>query len=299
LAIDIRGHQTERLTDYQSVCDRNRMRTHRVDLNGKRIVLTGASSGIGREMAVGLADKGAQLVLAARRRDLLDEVADGIEASGHKRPIVIDTDLSLAGAAAALGNRALDAMGGTVDVVINNAGANITGAQSLIGDSARARALFEVNVWSPLALTAALLPSMMAAGSGVIVNVTSTVQAVPLPLLGYYAASKAALAQATRSLRLELAETPVRVLEVVPGSTDTALRDIDELPWKSGPPRTLPAVSPKSTAAAVVRALQRGSTRVVYPAYSLVPLELPVVGRLVARIGGRRVNTRDALGRPA
>jgi short-subunit dehydrogenase len=140
---------------------------------------------------------------------------------------------------------------------------------------------------------------MMATGSGVIVNVTSTVQAVPLPLLGYYAASKAALAQATRSLRLELAETPIRVLEVVPGSTDTALRDIDELPWKSAPPRTLPAVSPKSTAAAVIRALQRGSTRLVYPSYSLVPLELPAVGRLVAKIGGRRVNTRDALDRPA
>src|SRR2546429_375901 len=87
--------------------------------SGRR--LTGASSGIGREMAVALADKGAVLVLAARRRELLDEVADGIEASGHRRPIVIDTDLSLAGAADALGNRALDAMGGTIDVVINNA----------------------------------------------------------------------------------------------------------------------------------------------------------------------------------
>jgi NAD(P)-dependent dehydrogenase (short-subunit alcohol dehydrogenase family) len=95
------------------------------------------------------------------------------------------------------------------------------------------------------------------------------------PAAGYYAASKAALAQATRSLRLELVETPIRVLEVVPGSTDTALRDIDELPWKSAPPKTLPAVSPKSTAAAVVRELQRGSTRVVYPSYSLVPLDYP------------------------
>jgi short-subunit dehydrogenase len=270
-----------------------------MDLHGKQIVLTGASSGIGRELAVALAEKGALLVLAARRRQLLDELADDIEASGHSRPTVAETDLSLAGAAEALGNLALSVLGGTVDVLINNAGANVIGAQSIIGDSAQARALFEVNVWSPLALTAALLPSMRAAGSGVIVNVTSTVQAVPLPLLGYYAASKAALAQATRSLRLELAETPIRVFEVVPGSTDTALRDIDELPWKSAPPRTLPPVSPKSTAAVVIRALQRRSSRVVYPSYSLIPLEVPAVGRLVARIGGRRVNTRDALDRPA
>jgi len=76
---------------------------------------------------------------------------------------------------------------------------------------------------------------------------------------------------------------------VVPGSTDTALRDIDELPWKSAPPRTLPPVSPKSTAAAVVRALQRGATRVVYPSYSLIPLELPAAGLLaLADAQGRR-----------
>jgi short-subunit dehydrogenase len=271
------------------------MRRRRVDLHGKRIVLTGASSGIGRELAVALAGKGAVLVLAARRRELLDKVGEDIASAGHERPVVVDTDLSVAGAAESLGKYALSALGGAVDVVINNAGANVTGPQSVIGDSAHARSLFEVNVWCPLALTATLLPSMMTAGSGVIVNVTSTVQAVPLPLLGYYAASKAALAQATRSLRLELAETPIRVLEVVPGSTDTALRDIDELPWKSGPPKTLPPVSPKSTAAAVLRGLQRGATRVVYPSYSLVPLEVPAIGRLVATVGGRRVNTRAAL----
>jgi short-subunit dehydrogenase len=271
------------------------MWTRRIDLRDKRIVLTGASSGIGRELAVMLADKGAVLVLAARRRELLDGVAAEIESAGHARPTVIDADLATAGAAETLGKHALSALDGSVDVVINNAGANVTGPQSLIGDSTRARALFEVNVWSPLALTATLLPSMVAAGSGTIVNVTSTVQAVPLPLLGYYASSKAALAQATRSLRLELAETPIRVLEVIPGSTDTALRDIDELPWKSGPPKTLPPVSPKSTAAAVVRGLQRRATRVVYPSYSLIPLELPAVGRLVAKVGGRRVNTRAAI----
>lgn len=272
------------------------MRNRRVDLHGKHIVLTGASSGIGRALAIALAGKGAILVLAARRHELLDGVAAEIQAAGHQRPIVIDTDLSIAGAAESLGKAALNVLGDTVDVVINNAGANVTGPQSLIGDSAQARTLFEVNVWSPLALTATLLPSMMAASSGIIVNVTSTVQAVPLPLLGYYGASKAALAQATRSLRLELAETPIRVLEVVPGSTDTALRDIDELPWKSAPPRTPPPVSPKSTAAAVVRGLERGATRVVYPTYSLAPLELPAIGRLVASVGGRRVNTRAALG---
>lgn len=270
------------------------MRRRRINLAGKRIVLTGASTGIGREMALALAGQGAVLAVAARREGLLNKLADEISNAGGTRPIVLAADLTEPGSAADVGARALAALGG-VDIVINNAGANLTGPQSLIADSAFAREVFEVNLWSPLALTAALLPAMYAAGSGTIVNVTSTVQSVPLPLLGYYAASKAALAQATRSLRLELTETSIRVLEVVPGSTDTALRDVDELPWKTTPPRTLPPVSPAATAAAVVRGLQRGATRVVYPAYSLIPLEVPAFGRLVAAGGGRRVNTLDAL----
>lgn len=270
------------------------MSKRRLDLRNKRILLTGASSGIGRELAKACGGMGASLALAARREDLLNQLADEISDAGPARPTVLRTDLAEPGAAAALGARALDALGG-VDIVINNAGANLTGAQSSVADSAAARSVFEVNLWSPLALTAALLPAMRSAGGGTIVNVTSTVQAVPLPLLGYYAASKAALAQATRALRLELSETPIRVIEVVPGSTDTALRDIDELPWKTTPPRTFPPVSPTATAAAVVRGLERGATRVVYPSYSLLPLEIPAVGRLVAALGARRVDTLGAL----
>jgi uncharacterized protein len=271
------------------------MRKRPMDLQGKRVVLTGASSGIGRELALALADRGAMLVLAARRHALLDDVAAEIATASHQQPRVVTVDLSVPGAAKSLGEHSLDVFGGTIDIVINNAGASVAGPQALVADSPSVRELFEVNLWSPLALSAAVLPAMQKAGAGTIVNVTSTVQAVPLPLLGYYSASKAALAQATRSLRLELAETPIRVMEVVPGSTDTPLRDIGELPWKSKPPRTLRPVSPKSTAAVIVRALQRGATRVVYPAYSLIPLELPAFGRLVAAVGGRRIDTRAAM----
>jgi short-subunit dehydrogenase len=237
------------------------MRHRGIHLSGTKAVITGASSGIGRELALALAQRGATLALAARRKDLLDDLADEIAGTGVPRPAVLPVDLAIPGSAVELGRRALDALGG-VDIAVNNAGTNLTGAQSLVADSAAARAVFEVNVWSPLALTSALLPAMRAADSGVIVNVTSTVQAVPLPLLGYYSASKAALAQATKSLRLELAGTGIRVVEVVPGATDTALRDIDELPWKTTPPPTLPPVAPASTAAAIVRGLERGARRV-------------------------------------
>jgi short-subunit dehydrogenase len=264
-------------------------------LQGKRVLLTGASSGIGRALAVQLASCGAELVVAARRIDLLDELAEEIAAAGHRRPHVAPADLSEPGAAQSLAGAASTALDGSVEVLINNAGANLTGAQPVIGDRLDARAVFEVNLWSPLALTAAVVPVMRTAGAGTIVNVTSSLQAVPLPLLGYYAASKAALAQATRSLRHELGETAIQVVEAVPGATDTALRDIDELPWKSTPPKTLPPVQPQQVAAAIVRGLQRGATRIVFPKYSIAPLEIPAIGRIVADIGGKRVNTLGAL----
>lgn len=274
-----------------------RRRATRVDLGGARVLLTGASSGIGRALAFQLAEQGAQLVVAARRADLLESLCDEIAGAGHSPPRPMRADLGVPGAAAQLAATALEHFGHEIDVVINNAGGSLVGAQSQIGDDVAARTVYEINFWTPLALSAALIPTMLALGSGTIVNVTSTIQCVPLPLLGgYYGSSKSALAQATRALRLELAETPITVIEVVPGATDTALRDIDELPWKHSPPKTLPPVSAESSAAAIVRGLKRGTQRIVYPSYSLVPLEFPVAGRLVARIGGRRVDTRDAIG---
>ncbi|QLL05333.1 SDR family NAD(P)-dependent oxidoreductase [Mycobacterium vicinigordonae] len=271
-------------------------RARRVTLDGARVLLTGASSGIGRELAVRLAAQGAQLVVVARRADLLEALGEEIASAGYMRPYAIPTDLSAPGAAAKLATAALDQFGDEIDMLINNAGGSLVGAQSRLGDDATARVLYEINFWTPLALSKEVIPTMLASGSGTIVNVTSTIQSVPLPLLGgYYGSSKSALAQATRALRLELAETPLRVVEVIPGATDTALRDIDELPWKGSPPKTLPPVSAESSAAAIVRGLKRGKQRIVYPSYSLAPLEFPAIGRLIARIGGRRVNTRGAL----
>jgi hypothetical protein len=203
---------------------------------------------------------------------------------------VLTADLARPGAAGELAVRAIEALGG-IDILVNNAGAGLIGELAELADGPAARASFETNFWSPLALTAAVVPAMREAG-GTIVNVTSTVQVVPLPLVGHYGAAKAALAAATRSLRHELRHTPIRVLEVVPGSTDTALRDIDQLPWHGGsPPPTLPPVPPESVAAAVVRTLRTGRDRTVHPGYSLLPLEFPVLGRIVAGLAARRIDT--------
>ncbi|MEV4003958.1 SDR family NAD(P)-dependent oxidoreductase [Actinomadura sp. NPDC049753] len=262
-------------------------------ISAARILLTGASSGIGRALALTLAAEGARLAVAARREGELRALAAEIGGRGHPVPAVLACDLSVPGTAADLAARARDALGG-VDILVSNAGVSLVEAQADLGDDESARASFETNFWSPLALATAVLPGMREAGRGTIVNVTSTVQAVPLPLLGYYGAAKAALAQATGSLRHELRHTPIRVLEVVPGSTDTPLRDVDRLPWRA-PTRTPPPVPPESVARATVRALKSGRRRVVHPASSLLPLELPVIGRLVASVAARRIDTGGVL----
>jgi uncharacterized protein len=258
-------------------------------LNGARVLLTGASSGIGRALTIRLAAEGCELALAARRSKLLDALADEVESAGQRRPHVLSVDLSQVGAANLLAQQALSLFDGRVDALVNNAGASLIGSHERVSDSGSARAVYETNLWSPIALAAALLPVMRAAGSGMIVNVTSTTKAVPLALLGYYAGSKAALSVATQALRHELADSGIRVLEVVPGATDTALRDVDEMPWKNTPPRTLPPTTPQKVADAIARAMARGRSRLVYPRYALVPVEVPSAGRLVAAVGSARI----------
>ncbi|TDC84778.1 SDR family NAD(P)-dependent oxidoreductase [Actinomadura sp. 7K507] len=262
-----------------------------VALRETPVLVTGASSGIGRALALELAGRGARLAIAARRAANLEEIADRIAAAGGPRPHVLETDLSRPGAAADLADRALAALG-TVGVLVNNAGRGLAAAQCVTGDDLAARELFEVNFWSPIALTRALLPALTGQ-SGTVVNVTSTLQAVPIPTLGYYGAGKAALGHMTRTLRNELAGTGVSVLEVVPGGTDTAARDVDLLPWRNGPMRTPPPVTPGSSARAIATAIEKGKRRRVHPRSSLVPLEAPTLGRLIAATVARRLATPD------
>lgn len=260
-----------------------------IPLDGARVLLTGASSGIGRALALALAEEGAQLVLVARRQALLDELAASIVAKGGRQPLVLPADLGQAGTAAAMAVAAQQQLGG-IDVLVNNAGVSIIGAQHIVGAGDPARQLFETNYWSPLALIAALTPGMRERGRGCVVNVTSTLQAVPLPLLGYYSASKTAFARSTQVLRHELKDSGVRVMEVVPGGTDTPTRHQDQLlPLRRKLPAP-PLTAPESTAKAIVAGLRGGQERVVHPSSSLLPLELPAVGRLIAHIAARSID---------
>lgn len=251
-------------------------------LRGSTVLLTGASSGIGNRLALELARRGATLALAARRQALLDELAAQIANTDAARPVVFEVDLSERGSGAALAEAASSALG-RVDVLINNAGSNLHGCPSAVGDRDEARELFELNVWSPLALVHELVPGMRERGNGKVVNVTSLATVAPFPAVGHYCASKAALSLATRSLRLELRDTGVGVLEVVLGPIDTdgsrANRAIEGAErWLDGarPGR------PDRAAAAIARAIARDRSRLIYPRRMSLSHELPLVGRIYA-----------------
>src|SRR5215218_3260810 len=109
------------------------MKTTTTSIDGSRILLTGASSGIGRELAKELARRGATLALAARRRPLLESLAAEIGSRGGSTPTVIEADLSVRGAAQDLSAAAREALG-EVDVLVNNAGGGVGGRITAVGD---------------------------------------------------------------------------------------------------------------------------------------------------------------------
>lgn len=263
-----------------------------IDLSGKGVLVTGASSGIGRALALRLADSGAHLAVAARREDLLERLADEVAGAGGRRPAVLPVDLSVRGAAADLAGRAAAALG-HVDILVNNAGGGVGGSVWVVGDSEPAREAYEVNLWSPLALTAALVPGMRERGQGLVVNVSSGAPGIPWPGFGMYASTKAALTTATETLRNELTGSGVGVLEVVPGPVDTAIQGETRL--APGIERVIGRTKlgdADTLARLIVHAMRRGRLRVVYPRSSAVGSALPLFTRWFTRVESRRAFAR-------
>jgi short-subunit dehydrogenase len=190
----------------------------------QRVLVTGASSGIGRALAERVAEEGGDLVLVARREPVLHAQAEELGERYGVRVDVVPTDLSVAGAAAGI-VRELSVRGISVDALVNNAGLGIHGdvAGSRLTDASTQIA---VNITALTELTALLLPPMIARGRGTIVNVASTAAFQPVPHMAVYAATKAYVLSFTRALWAETRGSGVRVLAVSPGATDTAFFDV-------------------------------------------------------------------------
>jgi NADP-dependent 3-hydroxy acid dehydrogenase YdfG len=181
------------------------------------ILITGATSGIGRDAALRLAGAGHLVLAGGRRRDALAGLA--ADSGGRVEPLVLDvTEPASVEAARELVERRTGGRG--LDVLVNNAGYALPGPLEALAE-ADLRELFDTNLFGLLAVTRAFLPAMRERGQGRVVNVGSIMGRVAMPLLGAYNASKHAVAAVTDALRMELAPFGVAVVLVEPGPLRT------------------------------------------------------------------------------
>ncbi len=193
----------------------------RFDLSGKNALVTGASRGIGRAIALGFAQEGADVALASRDTGSLEQLRGEIEALG-RRAFVIATDVMEAGSIAAMAAGAIDQLG-SIDVLVNNAGgSSYMGPFTTLRFSGWEKTM-RLNVDSIVHACQAVGPHMLERGSGSIINVASVASLVGTPELAAYGASKAAVLSLTRTLAIEWGGAGVRVNALCPGWTRTAL----------------------------------------------------------------------------
>ena len=196
------------------------------DFAGKTALITGSGRGIGRAIALGLADAGARVILLARTAEQLDETRVLLRERGVPagRISVVPADLSDQEDR----GRATVALlaAGRVDMLVNNAATVEPLGPTIAIPAEELRLAFEVNVVAPAALAAAVLPGMLDARWGRVVNVSSAIAAYPAGMVGgnAYATTKAALEAHTVNLAAELRGTGVTVNAYRPGGVDTAMQ---------------------------------------------------------------------------
>ncbi|WP_432760636.1 SDR family NAD(P)-dependent oxidoreductase [Mycobacterium colombiense] len=191
-------------------------------MSGKRVLITGASSGLGAALARRLAARAAVVGLVARRRDRLGEVLADCRRTSPDSAMWV-ADLGDTAALADLALRAWDALGG-VDVLVNNAA--MPKRRNVIAlDPDEAEEVMRVNFFAPMRLTLALLPAMLARGSGLIVNVSSVGGRLGIIHESAYCASKFALCGWSEAMAVDLHDTPISVKLIEPGPVDTEIWD--------------------------------------------------------------------------
>lgn len=233
-------------------------------------LITGASSGIGAELARIFAAGGNRTVLVARREDRLKSLADEISAAGHKRPIVIPCDLSEAGACDTIVASLLEA-GAEVEVVVNNAGFGLFG-DAVDLDRCEQLAMLDVNVRVLTDLTLRFAESIVRHRGGIL-NVASIVSFLPGPGMAVYHATKAYVLSFTEAMRAELGPKGVRVTALCPGPVPTEFQE------RAGLNSGLDSKILNVSAAAVAKAGYRGlmsNKRLVLPGLGvrLIPFSL-------------------------
>jgi NAD(P)-dependent dehydrogenase (short-subunit alcohol dehydrogenase family) len=190
-------------------------------LEGKTALITGGSKGIGRAIALTFAEHGAQVAIAARGAEALEQTAKEIEERGV-RALAVPTDVSDEAALEELVGRVCGELGG-VDVLVNNAATGDQGGELSKLTHAELDRVMAVNLWAPIRLCQLCRSSMQERGGGVVINVVSNEGIRPGPGLGIYSPSKAALINLTTMLAKEWAKDGIRAVSIAPGLVRTEM----------------------------------------------------------------------------
>ena len=217
----------------------------------KSAVVTGASSGIGAASARALAAAGYHVICAARRLDRLNDLAREINGTA------IECDITDAAQVADLAAQ----VGGTLNVLVNNAGGAFGSDPVIQSDPDQWRRMYEINVIGTMQVTKALAPALIASGAGTIINIGSTAGRWAYEGGGGYTAAKHGVAVLTETLRLELNGQPVRVSEIAPGMVHTEEFSLVRLGDKSKADAVYAGVAEPLLAEDIADAVQWVATR--------------------------------------
>ena len=188
-------------------------------LDGKVVIVTGASRGIGRAIALRLAQAGASVVVSSRKLENVQPVADEIVAAGGQA-LAVQAHVGTAGDVAALVAQAVETFG-RVDVAINNAATNPHFGPLLTADEGQWDKILDTNAKGAFRVCKAVVPLMEAQGGGKIINLTSVAGLRPSPGMGMYGISKAAIIMLTQVLAAELGRANIQVNAIAPGVIKT------------------------------------------------------------------------------
>ncbi len=232
----------------------------RRELSGKRAIVTGASSGMGRATAEALVKAGARVALASRNGETLNEVATALRAAGGE-VLVVPTDVTKAEDRKRLVDVTADKLGG-IDLLVNVAGVGAWG-HFATSTPELMRQVMEVNFFAPVELTRLAMPHLTGGNQPAVVYVTSMCGRKGMPAWPEYSASKFALVGMAEAWRGEFVRFGVDVITIVPGLTDSGFQHRwlrtdgkADLKFEEG-------MKPEEAAAGIVRAIQKNSREVV------------------------------------
>lgn len=228
-------------------------------IEGKKILITGASSGIGLALAKQLATKGGVITLVSRNEERLKNALEEIKTASLQitTPMIMVCDVTDNNSV----SKVIEELSGDIDILINNAGMGIYGAieRTIIDDF---RSVMEVNFFGAVNFTLQILPYLKEKGKGLIVNIASVAAMYGVPYLSTYSASKSALVAFSQSIQAELQKYHISIMIVYPGYTQTNFFVNEKMVGGARLP-SYQYASPEKVSKAIVKAIEDDKTELV------------------------------------